>query len=228
MTTTAMNFTCLLIYYFITLSLLFGRLFAIPYSASLHPCMHCRLFFFFFYWAARRIPLGGAEPQATNSLAQKRCVRPVHLRDRGLCLSLGFSRKKKKHWHAEQRATQKKATSWEVGSSMGAVETLASLGSISLWFFPWHGIVASIFSCFSLGFLWGLLAQPLTSLLLSSHFPLCIGAERREVHIRRDGITDYFPSSLLHLREVRKVVALPSITFFSLLIFSYVLDFHAK
>ncbi|KAL6810011.1 hypothetical protein J3E69DRAFT_179558 [Trichoderma sp. SZMC 28015] len=53
-------------------------------------------FFFFFYWAARRIPLGGAEPQATNSLAQKRCVRPVHLRDRGLCLSLGFSRKKKK------------------------------------------------------------------------------------------------------------------------------------
>lgn len=156
MTTTAMNFTCLLIYYFITFLLLLAAFSQSPtrYSASLHPCMHCRLFFFF-YWAARRIPLGGAEPQATNGLAQKRCVRPVHLRDRGLCLSLGLWQKKKKHWHAEQRATQKRRLGKKWVPRWGPVERLASLGSIALWFFPWHGIVASIFSCFSLGFLWG-------------------------------------------------------------------------
>lgn len=46
------DFTCLLIYYFIHLSLLLAALFAISYqmpinTASLHPCMHCRLFFYF-------------------------------------------------------------------------------------------------------------------------------------------------------------------------------------
>ncbi|KAM6476135.1 hypothetical protein HDV62DRAFT_257391 [Trichoderma sp. SZMC 28011] len=37
-----------------------------------------------------------------------------------------------------------------------------------------------------------------------------------EVHIRRDGITDYFPSSLLLLARGSQGVALPSITFFFL------------
>lgn len=175
MTTTAMNFTCLLIYYFyypFTSSWPpFRNLLPDTQHRFTHACTADFFFFFFFYWAARRIPLGGAEPQATNGLAQKRCVRPVHLRDRGLCLSLGFSRKKKKHWHAEQRATQKKATPWEeVGSSMGAVERLASLGFIALWFFLGTASWPLFFLASPLVFLWGLLAQPLTSLLLSSHF----------------------------------------------------------
>lgn len=51
MTTTAMNFTCLLIYYFITLSLLLGRLFAISYQIlSIASPMHALPTFFFFFF----------------------------------------------------------------------------------------------------------------------------------------------------------------------------------
>lgn len=128
MTTTAMNFTCL----FIDLLLLFPLHFSWPpffaisnhtrYQSSLHPCMHCRLFFLFFLLLftgaakTRRIPLGGAEPQATTGLAQKRCVRPVHLRDRGLCLSLGFTKKERKTLACRAASDTGKR---EVGSWMG-------------------------------------------------------------------------------------------------------------
>lgn len=128
------------------------------------------------------------------------------------------SQEKKKHWHAEQRATQKKATPWEVGSSMGAVERLASLGSIALWFFLGTASWPLFFSCFSLGSSGTATDVFITIVSFSlSALALSVG----EVHIRRDGITDYFPSSLL-LARGRKIVALPSITFFFLLIFSYV------
>lgn len=53
MTTTAMNFTCLLIYYFYSPFTSLGRPFSqspTRYQSSLHPCMHCRLFSFFFFF----------------------------------------------------------------------------------------------------------------------------------------------------------------------------------
>lgn len=85
--------------------------------------MHALPPFFFFFLLlftgaakTRRIPLGGAEPQATNGLAQKRCVRPVHLRDRGLCLSLGFTKKERKTLACRAASDTEKR---EVGSWMG-------------------------------------------------------------------------------------------------------------
>lgn len=200
----------------------FRNLLPDAHQHSIASPMHALPTFFFFIGAARtrRIPLGGAEPQATNGLAQKRCVRPVHLRDRGLCLSLGLCNKKKKKKTLACRAASDTKETWEeVGSSMGAVERLASLGFIALWFFSLarhRGLY--FFSCFSLGSS-GTATDVFITIVSFSSLSSCIGAERREVHIRRDGTTDYFPSSLLLARA--QGVALPSITFF-FLIFSYV------